>query len=317
MDFPSTQLEFERRFSSEGDCIEYLRGLRWPDGFVCPRCGGRSCWRLTTRPRDQCSSCRHQVSLTARTLFHGTRKPLLLWFRVIGRFVTSKSGCSALEISRLFGLNYETAWTWLHKIRALMDRSGGTPLAGFVEADETIIGGSKEGFRGRELRTEKVVVLGAVERKGRGSGRLRLAVAVCSSTAAISAFMGRSVSRGARIRTDGWHAYRALGRLGFNHEWVKLSVSGRCQESLKQASIELPGIHRAFGLLKRWLLGTYHGGVSRKHLPAYADEFVFRFNRRRANSPFLLVRRVLESSFQRVPHGDAIVLHAPQLLGVG
>jgi len=317
MDFPQTQLEFEERFSCESDCIDYLRRLRWPGGFVCPRCNGQSCWRLATRPLDQCASCRHQVSLTAGTLFHRTRKPLLLWFRVIGRFVTSKSGCSAMEISRLFGLSYETAWIWLHKIRALMDRSGRALLDGFVEADETIVGGRKEGFRGRELRSEKVVVLGAIERKGQGSGRLRLAVAACSSTAAISTFIGESVQRSARIRTDGWHAYRALGRLGFDHQWVKLSVSGRCQESLQQASVELPGIHRAFGLLKRCLLGTYHGGVSRKHLHAYADEFVFRFNRRRASSPFLLVRRVLEASFRRVPSGAAIVTHPPQLLGVG
>ena len=317
MDFPRTQLEFEQRFGSEADCIAYLRRLRWSSGFQCPRCGRSKAWQLATRPLDQCASCRHQVSLTAGTLFHGTRKPLLLWFRVIGRFVTSKSGCSALEISRLFGLNYETAWVWLHKIRSLMDRTGKGMLDGVVEADETIVGGHKNGFRGRELRSEKVVVLGAVERKGQASGRLRLAVAACSSTAAISAFVGNSVQRSARIRTDGWHAYRALGRLGFHHEWVKLSASGRCQESLQQASVELPGIHRAFALLKRCLLGTYHGGVSRKHLQAYTDEFVFRFNRRRASSPFLLVRRVLEASLRRVPSGDAIVSDTPQLLGVG
>jgi transposase-like protein len=316
MDFPRTQLEFEQRFASEADCIAYLRRLRWPSGFQCPRCGCSKAWQLAARPLDQCASCRHQVSLTAGTLFQRTRKPLLLWFRVIGRFVTSKSGCSALEISRLFGLNYETAWVWLHKIRSLMDRENGSRLQGLVEADETIVGGRKEGFRGRELRKSKVLVLGAVERTGRASGRLRLAVAACSTAAAIATFIGRSVERTARIRTDGLHAYRPLRRLGFDHEWVKLSDEN-FQGGLQRASVELPGIHRAFALLQRWLLGTYHGGISRKHLHAYTDEFVFRFNRRRAGSPLLLVQRVLEASFRRVPCSDAIVSEAPQLLGVG
>src|SRR5512140_393249 len=123
-DLPSTHLAFEQRFSTEVACIEYLRRQRWPNGFHCPRCAGRRAWALRSRALDQCASCGHQVSLTAVTVFHGTRKPLVLWFRVIGQFLVSKSGCSAVDVSRQHGLKYETAWTWLHKLRSCMSQFG-------------------------------------------------------------------------------------------------------------------------------------------------------------------------------------------------
>src|SRR6266850_609205 len=143
-DLPSTQWEFEQRFSTEAGCIEYLRRQRWPDGFRCPRCGGGRAWALRRRALDQCVSCGHQVSLTAGTVFHGTRKPLVLWFRVIGQFLVSKSGCSAVDVSRQHGLKYETAWTWLHKLRSCLSQFGRAPLDGSVEVDETYLGGEDD-----------------------------------------------------------------------------------------------------------------------------------------------------------------------------
>src|SRR5438128_3266895 len=121
MGLAGTLLDFEKQFATECDCVAYLRARRWADGFVCPRCGGRKSWQLRTRALDECAGCGHQVSLTARTALAGTRKPLVLWFRVIGELLFSKSGCSALELTRRFPLSYRTAWTWLHKLRACMN----------------------------------------------------------------------------------------------------------------------------------------------------------------------------------------------------
>ena len=90
---------------------------------------------------DQCASCGHQVSLTAGTVFQGTRKPLRLWFRVMAQFLTAKSGCSATDIARQHGLNYQTSWTWLHKLREGMNQFGRARLTGSVEVDESYLGG--------------------------------------------------------------------------------------------------------------------------------------------------------------------------------
>ncbi len=173
-DLPSTHLAFEQRFSTEIACIEYLRRQRWPDGFHCPRCAGRRAWGLRSRALDQCASCGHQVSLTAAMVFHGPRKPLVLWFRVIGQFLVSKSGCSAVDVSRQHGLKYETAWTWLHKLRSCMSQFGREPLDGSVEVDETYLGGEDDdAHKGRCLTGHKTPVAAAVECGGEAIGRIR------------------------------------------------------------------------------------------------------------------------------------------------
>ena len=313
---PGSQLEFEERFSTEEDCIEYLRGQRWPQGFRCPRCGADRAWRLRGRPIDECAACGRQVSLTAGTIFHGTRKPLRLWFRVIARFLTSKSGCSAMEVSHVFGLNYETAWTWLHKLRSVMDRSGGLPLEGYIEADETVIGGRRAGFHGRQTDGKKLLVVGAVEDRHKACGRIRLAVALNATAKVLCGFMTRYVERGSHVRTDGWSGYAPLERLGYDHSPVSLRAGASSPvEAERNAARRLPKIHRIFSLLKRVLLATYHCGVSQKHLNAYVDEFVFRFNRRASASRFLLFERLIGAGFRRVPTARQIVDRDPQHLG--
>jgi len=146
-------------------------------------CGGSRAWGLRSRALDQCASCDHQISLTAGTVFHGTRKPLRLWFRVIGPFLLRKSGCSATDISRQHGLKYETAWTWLHKLRSCMGQFGRAPLDGSVEVDETYLGGEDdEAHKGRSLTGHKTPIAAAVEWRGEAMGRIRIA-AVLNATA--------------------------------------------------------------------------------------------------------------------------------------
>ena len=294
-----TVSDFEAAFGTEEQCIAALRRSRWPQGFRCPKCKGERAWKMKTRPLDECAKCGRQVSLIAGTLFQGTRKPLRTWFRVMAHLVTSKSGCSALEVSRLFGLHYETAWTWLHKMRRLMDRQTGRPLNGWLEADECYVGGRKAGVDGRQP-SNKALVLGAVEQQGRASGRLRLAIAASASAACISTFFQRSIAPGSHVRTDGWSGYRPLAKLGYDHAPIRLFV-GHNVESERNAARHLPRIHRVFSLFKRVLLGTHHGAPRKRHLQAYADEFTFRFNRRTSGSRFLLFSRLLGASVFRAP----------------
>ena len=150
-DYPRNLVELEARFSTEEACREYLLKLRWPEGFVCPRCGTQSAW-ASKRNLLLCADCGYQASVTAGTIFQDTRKPLTLWFRGAWWVTTQKGGASALELQRVLGLgSYVTAWTWLHKFRRAMVRPGRNRLVGRVEVDETYVGGVEEGVRGREM----------------------------------------------------------------------------------------------------------------------------------------------------------------------
>jgi transposase-like protein/ribosomal protein L37E len=308
MDLPTTMFEFEERFGSEEACVAYLRQRRWPEGFVCPRCGGRRAWQLRTRALDECAACGHQVSLTAGTAFAGTRKPLRLWFRVMGELLFSKRGCSALELTRRFPLSYETAWTWLHKLRSCMDRSGGDPLSGSVEVDETYLGGRDDGeCCGRSLAGKKMLVVGAVECRGEAIGRIRLRAIPAATIAVLCGFIGANVVASSSIRTDGFCQYKPISRLGYEH--VRIVVGDP-----KKASKLFPRVHRVFSLLDRWLLGTLHGSIRPSHLQRYLDEFVFRFNRRTASRRSLLFERLVGGLFRSVPTYAALTAPEPLLL---
>src|SRR5665648_654650 len=172
-DYPRTVLDLEERFSTEDACRDYLLRLRWPDGFVCPRCGVKGGW-AATRGRILCGACRYQTSVTAGTIFQDTRKPLRLWFRAIWHVTSQKNGVSALGLQRVLGLpRYETTWTWLQKLRVAMVRPGRDRLSGIIEVDETYIGGEKPGKRGRGAAGKTLVVVAAQE-KERHIGRIRL-----------------------------------------------------------------------------------------------------------------------------------------------
>jgi hypothetical protein len=171
--------EFQSKFATEDGCHQYLAACRWPDGFVCPRCGNQRAYALLKLKRWQCTACRHQVSLTAGTILHNTKTPLTVWFWAAYLMTTDKRGISALLLQRQLALErYENAWMMLHKFRRAMINLAREPLRGEVEVDETWVGGTQAGLRGsRQLKGRKAaLVLVAVEKRGRASGRARMAV---------------------------------------------------------------------------------------------------------------------------------------------
>ena len=279
----------ERRFGSEQACWDYLLKLRWPEGFVCPRCGGRTAW-TTTRRLLVCAGCQYQASVTAGTIFQDTRKSLTLWFRAIWWVTAQKHGASALELQRILGLgSYVTAWTWLHKLRRAMVRPGRDRLRGRVEVDETFVGGIEEGVRGRQTETKALVGV-ACEEQGKGIGRIRLRRLDDASAGSLHAFIAEAVEPGSRIHTDGWEGYAGLNAKGYQHRVTVL-------QSRKASPVDLlPRVHLVASLLKRWLLGTHQGAVSFAYLDYYLDEFTFRFNRRTSRSRGLLFQRLLEQA---------------------
>ena len=295
-DLPEDFLEFNARFGTDEQCREYLFRTRWPDRFRCEGCGHGDAYALRTRLVYECVACRKQHSLLAGTIFEQTKTGLARWFLAVYLVTSSKGGIAAAELQRQLGFgSYQTAWSWLHKLRKAMVRPDRESLADRVEADETYVGGPRPGKRGRGA-AGKTLVAGAVEAgrtEGRRLGRLRLAVVPDASAASLEGFLGAAVAAPAAVATDGWSGYAGLPAKGYAHEPVDLGTSA--------AALRLPAIHLVFGLAKRWLLGTHHGAVSEKHLPAYLDEYVFRFNRRTAKRISHGFARLVEQAVRTRP----------------
>lgn len=305
--FPQTVVELDRLFPNEGACREYLARLRWPEGFVCPRCGGKELWRAS-RGRRVCRRCRFQATVTAGTIFQGTRLPMQLWFHAIWQVLSQKNGASAASVQRSLGLrSYQTAWAWLHKLRRAMVVPGRAPLNGTVEVDETIWGGPEPGTQGTRLGEHKSLIAIAVEQAGTGIGRIRLARLTQRTREQLHRFIQQSVSPGSEVCTDGLPAYRGLERLGYRHRAITL-----IHRDKDAATQELPHVHRIASLLKRWLLGTHHGGIGADHLDYYLDEFTFRFNRRKARTPGKLFHALLYQAVREEPAPYRSLIRPPR-----
>ena len=263
--------EFIQRFPSEEECLQYLIDKRWPNGFVCPKCGHTSAYFLDTYKRYQCISCRHQTSVTAGTVFHKSHLPIHTLFQAVYFIATSKKGLSAMELQRKLGIrSYRTAWTLLHKIRSAMASSEAFPLSNAVEVDETYIGGRHHGKRGRGAEG-KSLVAAAVETDGRSMGRAYLKVIENASMTSLNSFMSSHVLSGVTVRSDAFQSYAFL-RQNYIHKPITSSHQVAKGDTL-------PKIHIVIANLKMWLRGTYNS-LPTKHLQKYLDEFTFRFNRR-------------------------------------
>jgi transposase-like protein len=299
-DLPRDLPTFLKRFGSDAKCRAYLVRALWPEGFRCAGCGHGQAYSHKRRLIEECRGCGKQHSILAGTIFEQTKTGLAKWFLAIYLVTSSKGGISAMELQRQMGFgSYQTAWSWLHKIRKAMVRPGREPLADRVEADETLIGGPRPGKPGRGA-AGKTVVVGAVESgrgkaKGRRLGRLRLARLPDASANSLLGFFAANLARPGAVATDGWSGYAGLVGEGYTHEPINLS------RAWGDAALRLPGIHLVFSLAKRWLLGTHHGAVSPRHLQAYLEEFVFRFNRRTARAASHGFARLVEHAVQTPP----------------
>jgi len=286
-DYPKTLLALEERFSTEESCREYLFLLRWPNGFLCPRCKHNKFW-VKTRGTYECISCGCQTSVTAGTIFQDTKKPLRLWFRAIWHITTQKYGANALGLQRTLGFgSYRTAWLWLHKLRRAMVRPGRDRLSGIVEVDESYIGGRKGGKRGRGAEG-KALIMVVAEVNGSRIGRIRLLQIPDASANSLEYAVRQTVEEGSEVHTDDWNGYIHLNRIGYKHTVVRKNAD--VGDNL------LPFCHRTVALLKRWLLGTLQGAVSHAHLDYYLDEFTFRFNRRTSRHRGKLFYRLLQQA---------------------
>jgi transposase-like protein len=293
MEYPRDQMEFDKIFSNEDSCVQYLIEVKWPSGFVCEKCSHAEYW-LLSRKRLKCKACNSIITITSKTFFDQSNKPLTLWFRAIWWMIAQKHGVSASGLQSILGIgSYKTAWVWLHKLRSLMVFPNREKLVGKVEIDETFVGGVSEGKRGRGAENKSLVII-AVEVLPKGTGRVRIGIVQDATGKNILKFVKNNIEMGTTIITDGWTGYAQLERRGYTHIKYRQVVALGNEEML-------PNVHRIAALLKRWLLGTHQNYASHARLQKYLDEFTFRYNRRKSNSRGLLFHRMIEQAISREP----------------
>jgi len=289
-----TFAEFTTKFATEEQCRAYLYKLRFPEGFVCPKCKNNKAW-LKGDLLYECANCGHQTSVIAGTIFHGTHKPLKEWFTAIWWVSTQKNGASAKGLQQILGLKtYKSAWSWLHKIRTAMVFAERTKLSGRVEVDESYLGGDDIGGKTGRGAGKKTLLVLAVETHGKACGRVRIGIIENASAASLHSFIESNIEHGSTVVTDAWQGYSGIESKGYLREVFN-------QSKAEKEDDMLPHVHLVISLLKRWLLGTHQGGVQKQHLQAFLDEFTFRFNRRNAADRGLLFYRLLENAMKVPP----------------
>jgi transposase-like protein len=287
------------KFDTDEKCRMALEKLRWPEGVRCIRCGSEKISRNYKRNQFECTPCGYHFSVTAGTIFHDSHLPLRKWFIATYLICESKKGVSALQLKRVLGVAYKTAWYLCHRIREAVKDADTSLLgldSGFVEADEAYIGGSAKWMHQRDKarRTSagkygKIGVLGAIER----GGKVRLEVAGKHiSHEAIRAFIKAKLADETRvISTDEHQGYVGVA----DDDTIHVSVNhSRGQYVVGLAHTNT--LENVWSLFKRSIVGSYHQ-LSAKHLDRYLDEFEFRFNNR--HNPFLFrdtLLRLLASS---------------------
>ena len=267
-----TTYEFDDMFPNEASCRQYLFDMKYPKGFVCPKCGHDGYYEVKSCKRIQCKECRHQTSITAGTIFHKTRTPLRIWFKIINMVAKDKRGVSALAISRDFPISYPTAWTILHKIRKAMgNRDQNYVLNGIVEVDDGYFGTETHNKkRGRGTEKAKVLVSVSVNENNKARyAKMDVVDDLIKDT--LHSKIKNNIEKESIIEYDGYPSYSGIDSLSYEH--TKHNAS---EEDISEI---LKGVHTLISNVKAFITGTYHG-VAKKHLQSYLSEYCYRFNRR-------------------------------------
>ena len=289
MDYPKDYRALIKNFGSQESCVDYIASIRWKDGFICFACGSGDFWRLK-RLSWTCSKCETESRVLAGTLFQDTKLPLNLWFQMIWWFMGQKNGANALSLQQNFGIgSYRTSWSTLKKLRMCTVLPTRSQLTGDVEVDQAFLGG----VNGKEI------ILIAVEKRGSGSGRIRLKHAKSETAKEIQGFILDVVELGSNIISDRHKSYPTIVKKGYTSEAMKKPYSWEDVDGDDDRL--LPRVGRVAAHMKRWYLGTYHGGMKITEVQPYLDEFVFRYNRRTSRSRGLVFHRMVEAAVQSKP----------------
>jgi len=273
--------EFQRRYGTEARCEAALKAWRWPDGFVCPRCGCRDHAIVGQRRLHLCHGCRRQTSLKAGTIFAKTLLPLTKWLQAMFLITQSKNSISSLELSRQLGVKYDSAWLMRQKLNAVMQADEESrKLDGRIEMDDAVLGGEKGelegGKRGRGGPNKiPFVVAVATSDEGRPQ-RLALMPVAAHNSEEIERIAKAHLAPTALVVSDGLACFAAVTKAGCLHEPVVVSqtLTGR-----SETLFCFRWVNTVLGNLKTAIRGTCHA-IRRPYVPRYLAEFQWRFNRR-------------------------------------
>jgi transposase-like protein len=273
---PTSLLEAVRYFTDLDVATEFVAKLRWPNGPVCPNCGGVEYSYLTTRRLWKCKECKRQYSVKVGTIFEDSPLGLDKWLPAVWLVANSKNGISSHELARALGVTQKSSWFMTHRIRLAMQTGSFDKLDGTVEVDESFIGGKARNMH-RSVRDrkgirpgawDKTVVLGIRQR----DGELRAKVVPNTKATTLKPEVHDHVAPGASVYTDENHSYRGLGST-YDHRTVDHA------EAYVDGQVHTNGLENFWSLLKRGLHGTYVS-VEPFHLFRYIDERVYTYNRR-------------------------------------
>ena len=273
-----------QRFPDHASCIEHLERVRWGDTPACPLCGCVTVGRKADGDRIgrwNCHGCKSSFNVLSRTIFQKTKIDLQKWFLAISLNLNAKKSLSSHQLARDLDLNHKTAWYMGMRIRrAMVDE--GTLLSGIVEADEAYVGGKprkpnrrdddKPSTRGRG--TDKLPIIGAVERGGRVVAKPSLKVDV----AALTSFLNETVDKASLLMTDAWVGYRQMRR---HMRHVTVDHSKQYVDGLAHTNT----IEGFWALLKRAWYGTHHHYTD-EHSIAYVVESCYKYNARNRQGVF-------------------------------
>ncbi|MBR0600064.1 IS1595 family transposase [Sinanaerobacter chloroacetimidivorans] len=262
--------DFQKRFNSEDACREYLYKLRWPNRFICPKCGGVDCYHIIRRNKYQCAQCRYQASVTSGTVMHKSKLSLQTWFWAIYLVSRDKRGYSATQLEAELNIAYSSAWYLLHRIRSAMaERDSEYMLSAIVELDDTYFGAPTEGGK-RGRGTEKTKVMVAVSKTKNGKpDYLKMKIIDNLRGETVGDFAKAFIVKGSTVQSDTYRSYQKPLADDFEHQF----------EVFDSNSDTLKWLHTLVGNAKAFVNGTFHG-LGDKHLQSYLDEFCYRFNRR-------------------------------------
>lgn len=266
---------FLSEHGTEEQCFKALMNLRWPEGFVCPKCECKAYCRLKNRHIFQCNACRSQTSVTAGTIYHSTKLPLTKWFLATYLMTQSKSGISQLELARQLGVSSNTGAMVYHKLaQVMMERDSQKPLSGTIEIDDAYWGGKKKGKRGRGSENKTPFVAAIEKDTGNHPIHIKLSVVSGFKKEELKRWSKKHLSPGTMAISDGLRCFAGIKEAGFSHKMV---VGSNTKDPKKSAPFNW--VNTILGNLKSALSGTYHK-LSSAHLPRHLATFQYRFNRR-------------------------------------
>lgn len=285
-------IEFGKRFHDNESCYLYLIEQKWGKGYQCSRCAHKTYYKGKTYYHRKCRSCGYAESVTANTVFHGIKMPILKAFHMIFRLTAKKKGMSTTELGNEVGVQQKTAWLFKRKVQVAMKQDDNDKLKGNVDADETIIGGYTNKNKGRSLETKEAILIASEKLADGRTGNIRMVQIDNFEAPTLRYALKDMIDQGAYITTDSHQSYQHLQK-DMNINTV-LSKMGQSLEEL----------HKQIMQFKNWLRGIHHK-CSGNHLFAYADEYVFRFNHR--NNRKAIFHKVIANMMHQIPHPYTII----------